>query len=237
MQTLLNKARQHLKWQPQKSWTFFQGFQAVQDKQQMQDPLFRRMRQRFWKFQSQNVQIFGNVYQNTSGPNHGPVLKTQSFLSKGICTVTLWQDYYGKVLLEHGWEVFNWECLFVNRARGLFLSVYVDDINLAGKTENTEPTWKILLEDVDLGKPTSFLDHVYLGCTQRECQISKDIVANYRDVIESRISAWAKTIDQSFRETCCRNNILLVLWHGRPREEMCVKILRTCNTMHGWPPI
>ena len=37
-----------------------------------------------------------------------------------------------------------------------------------------------------------FLDHVYLGCTQRECQISNDIVANYRDMFESRFSAGAK---------------------------------------------
>ena len=36
-----------------------------------------------------------------------------------------------------------------------------------------------------LGEPTSFLDHVYLGCTQ----ISKDIVDNYRTMFESRISA------------------------------------------------
>ena len=30
------------------------------------------------------------------GPNHGPVWKIQSFFSKGICMVTLWQDWYGK---------------------------------------------------------------------------------------------------------------------------------------------
>ena len=46
-----------------------------------------------------------------------------------------------------------------------------------------------LTEEVDLGEPTSFLDHVYLACTQRECQISKDIVDNYRIMLESRISA------------------------------------------------
>ena len=51
-------------------------------------------------------------------------------------------------------------------------------------------TWKILMKDVDMGEPTSFLDHVSLGCTQRECQISKDIVDNYRSMIESRIFAW-----------------------------------------------
>ena len=44
---------------------------------------------------------------------------------------------------------------------------------------------------VDLGEPTSFLDHVYLGCTQRECQTSKKIVDNYRNMFESKISAGA----------------------------------------------
>ena len=59
------------------------------------------------------------------------------------------------------------------------------------KNKNIEPTWKILMQDVDLGEPTSFLDHVCLGCTQRECQIRKDIVANFRNMFESRISAGA----------------------------------------------
>ena len=49
--------------------------------------------------------------------------------------------------------------------------------------------WKILSKEVDLGEPKSFLDHVYLGCTQRQCQISKDIVDNYRTMFESGISA------------------------------------------------
>ena len=39
------------------------------------------------------------------------------------------------------------------------------------------------MKDVDLEDPTSFLDHVYLGCTQ--------IVETYRDMFESRISAGA----------------------------------------------
>ena len=47
------------------------------------------------------------------------------------------------------------------------------------------------MTDVDMGEPTSFLDHVYLGYTQRECQISKDIVDNYRSMFETRISAGA----------------------------------------------
>ena len=66
--------------------------------------------------------------------------------------------------------------------------MYVDDIKLAGKKQNLDPMWKLLNKEVDLGEPTSFLDHVYLGCTQRQCEIIKDTVDNYRTMFESRIS-------------------------------------------------
>ena len=46
--------------------------------------------------------------------------------------------------------------------------MYVDDIKLAGKKHNIDPMWKVLNKEVDLGEPTSFLDHVYLGYTQRQ---------------------------------------------------------------------
>ena len=67
--------------------------------------------------------------------------------------------------------------------------MHVDDIKLAGKKQNLDPMWKVLNKEVDLGEPTSFLDHVYLGCTQRQCEISKNTVDNYRTMFESRISA------------------------------------------------
>ena len=54
------------------------------------------------------------------------------------------------------------------------------------------------MKDVDLGEPKSFLDHVYLVCTQRECPISKDIGDNCRAMFESRISAvWTEKIPYS----------------------------------------
>ena len=52
--------------------------------------------------------------------------------------------------------------------KGLFLSVYVDG--------------------VDLGEPTSFLDHVYLGCTQRECKPNETIIDEYRKMLKTRVS-------------------------------------------------
>ena len=86
----------------------------------------------------------------------------------------LWERQFEKILLKYGWEkVSNWECLFVHREKGLFLSVYVDHIKLAGKKQHIDPMWKVLNKEVDFGEPTSFLDHVYLGCTQRQCEISK----------------------------------------------------------------
>ena len=52
--------------------------------------------------------------------------------------------------------------------------MYVDDIKLAGKKQNINPMWKVLNKEVDLGE---------------QCEISKDIVDNYRAMFESRFSA------------------------------------------------
>ena len=78
----------------------------------------------------------------------------------------------------------------MTREKRIFLSVYVDDINWLGRN-NINPIWQILNKQFDLGEPTSFLDHVYLGCTQRECETKNDIVDNKRSMFESRISAGA----------------------------------------------
>ena len=119
----------------------------------------------------------------------------------------LWERQFEKVLLKHGWEkIPNWECLFVHREKGLFLSVYVDDIKLAGKKQNLDPMWKALMQEVELGEPTSFLDHVYLGCTQRQCQTSKDTVDNYRTMFESRIFAGAT------EKIPCSENLRISSW-------------------------
>ena len=46
----------------------------------------------------------------------------------------LWRRQFEKSLLMHGWaKVSNFECLFVHREKGLFLSVYVGDIKIDWK--------------------------------------------------------------------------------------------------------
>ena len=47
------------------------------------------------------------------------------------------------------------------------------------------------MKRVDLDKPTSFLDHVHLVCTQRECEPNEGIVEQHKKMFESRISAGA----------------------------------------------
>ena len=49
-------------------------------------------------------------------------------------------------------------------------------------------------KQVELGEPTSFLDHENLECTQRHCETRKHIVDNYSTMFKSRISARATEI-------------------------------------------
>ena len=58
-----------------------------------------------------------------------------------------------------------------------------------GKETKLDPMCKVLVKDSNMGEPTSFLDHVYVGCNQRGCQTSKDIQDKYRNMFESWISA------------------------------------------------
>ena len=104
----------------------------------------------------------------------------------------LWERQFEKIQLKHGWEkIPNWECLFVHREKGLFYLCMWMTSKLAGQKQNINPMWKVLNKEVDLGEPTSFLDRVYLVSTQRQCEISKDIVDKCRTMFEFRISAGA----------------------------------------------
>ena len=65
---------------------------------------------------------------------------------------------------------------------------------------------EVLNREVDLGEPTSFFDHVFLRCTERQCEISKDIVDNYRTMFESRISA------EATEKLPCSENLSISSW-------------------------
>ena len=109
---------------------------------------------------------------------------------------------------------------------------------------NINPMVKVLNKEVDLGEPTSSLDHFYLGCTPRQCLRSKDICENYRTMFESRNSAgrnWKTTILGK------SSYFFVVLRYGRSCREMCGTILwvgkqddstklQSIYAVHWWPP-
>ena len=103
-----------------------------------------------------------------NGQNHGPVWKIQLFLLSELCTVILQQDYYGKGNSRKFYsntvgKSSKLGMCFVNGEKGLFLSMCVDDIKLAGKKRSIDPMWKVLNKEVDLREPTSFLWSCILG--------------------------------------------------------------------------
>ena len=62
---------------------------------------------------------------------------------------------------------------------------------MTGKRQNVAPMRKNFMKNVNITEPTSFLDRVYMGCTQRECKPNETIVEQYTKMFESRISAVA----------------------------------------------
>ena len=62
---------------------------------------------------------------------------------------------------------------------------------MAGRKHNLAPVWKKLMKDVDIEEPISFLDHVYLGCTQLGCEPNEKIIGQYNKMFETRIPAGA----------------------------------------------
>ena len=172
------------------------------------------MLQNYWKITNRNVQTFGFVYQDTNGLNHGPVWKTRSFLLSEIYMVILWQDCYGKVNLRKSfWNTVGRRFPIVNAysytvKKGYsYLCMWMTSSWLERNKTLIRCGKYLLNKEVDLGEPTSFLDHVYLECTQRQNEKSKDIVDNYRTMFESRISA------RSTEKWPCSENLSFSL-HG-----------------------
>ena len=122
--------------------------------------------------------------------------------------------------------------------------MYADDIKLAGKKHNLDPMGKLLNKEVDLGEPTSFLDQVYLGCTQRQLWNKQ------------RYILWTITkpcLNREFPRRNWKNTMLgkfsyffVVLRYVMSCQEMCGTILwvgkednsstlQRIYSMHWWP--
>ena len=157
----------------------------------------------------------------------------------------LWERQFEKILLKHGWEkIPNWECSFVHREKGSFLSVYLNDINLAGKKQNINPMWKNTHERRWFGKtnisPWPCIPGLYsktMWNKQRHCcQLQKyvwiwDFCRGYRKIVKKpwkpdadTISSWSDDMESHAKKcverlrTCKQNDPTIIL---------------SCNAMHG----
>ena len=174
VQYSLNKDQQ-LKWQQPKvmgiiSWLLDCDWQATDAVICLNPGKNGRFSQIVFKFQNRSVQTFGFVYHDTNGQNHGPVMKDPVVLLERKCVmVILWQDCYGKGNLRKSyWNMTGRKFQIGNvslyhREKGLFLSVYVDDIKLAGKKHNNDPMWKVLNKEVWFGRTNIFPGSCILG--------------------------------------------------------------------------
>ena len=111
-------------------------------------------------------------------------------------------------------------CLFIEN-KGYFCQYMWMTSKMSGKNQNMAPTWKKLMKYVDLEEPTSFLDHVFLGCTQRECKPNETIFERFSKIFESRISAGATeapAIHGKTAEKYTKGRLARRYRHQPPRE-------------------
>ena len=93
---------------------------------------------------------------------------------------------------------------------------------MSGKMQYMTPMFKKLMKDVDIEESTSFLDHVYLGYTQRESNSSEKFIKQYHIFFESRISTGATenyedgtNLAQKFqRRPTTSKDMLENMWNG-----------------------
>ena len=108
----------------------------------------------------------------------GKVLKNQCFLWQALCTdphpslkVCSWKD--SSKMFYHNMDSKKHQrgnvCSFI-ACKDCSYPCTWDDIKMGGKKQQVELMWKMVMHRVDLERPTTFLDQVYLGCTQRECK-------------------------------------------------------------------
>ena len=97
----------------------------------------------------------------------------------------LWERHLEEALLKLQWEkIPGWECLYVHRGKQLFLSVYVDDFKMVGKSENLSNMWKEIRRDIELEPETELAENVYLGCNQREVRPELQWLNNKNDLFK-----------------------------------------------------
>lgn len=94
----------------------------------------------------------------------------------------LWEKYCEKALQQLNFtKMKGWECMYVHKEHALFLSVYVDDFKMAGKSPWVKKMWPKISKVLDLEKAEDLNESVYLGCGQDDVEPQPERYAAKRD--------------------------------------------------------
>ena len=158
----------------------------------------------------------------------------------------LWEKQFEKVLLKHGWEkIPNWECLFVHREKGLFLSTYVDDIKIGWKETKHWSDVESTQQWSRFGRTNIFPWSCILGMH------SKTMWNKQRYCGQLQSHVWIANFSGRKRKTTKLGKteyFYVVLRYGRSCQEMCGTVLwvskqnysttlQSINSMSWWPSI
>ena len=253
-QYLLNKDHQLHKWQPQKSWTLFQDYQGRAGTSSRCS--IRLVHMSKWKMpptllkipksQCPDIWILPPKHKWTKSWSsmEGP---SRSSRKESV------RSSLGKTFMGNSRKFRIANVYSLTEKKGTIL------VCVCGRYQTG---WKETEYRSDLDNPHEktliwenqhrFLDHVYLGCTQRECQISKDIVDNYTRKI--RIQDFCQGYRKIVRNKKPQRNLIpkqylhgLMIW--KVMQKKCVErycelankttqqLYKVANTMHGWPSI
>ena len=219
MQCSLNKDHQHLKWHPQKLWTFFQGFQDVQGQaadavsaytqvNKKDAPTFLKLP----KSECPDIWIRPPKHKWPMVQYGRPSRSPRKESGRSSCGRTI----MGKTIRKSS----TWKRLGTNFKLGmfirskLFLSVCVDDIKLARKTERWSGRTNII------SWPCIFRLHsTSMRSKPKYCgQLQNHVwIANFCGGI-GKITILS---EQSY--------LFMVVWHGGSCKEICGKMLRICK--------
>ena len=96
----------------------------------------------------------------------------------------IWEKYCQKAIFKIGFsKVPGWECLFYHAQDKLFLSVYVDDLRMAGRKPALKDMWAKLNKELALEPAVPSLGNTYLGCQQRPVKLDDKAIGEQQELM------------------------------------------------------
>ena len=256
LQYLQNKDHQHHKWRQHKVMDIIsrlpgcagQASDAVSAKTQVKmEDVPKLLKIPKSECPDIRVRLPRHKWPKSLSSMEDPVVPLErSSFGRTVMGKAIWENPV-EIRLEEGFQL---GLLIRTPGKTLFLSVYVDDIKLAGKQQNMDPMWTLL--DVDITQQRSRFGRTNIipwPCIPG--MHSKTMWNKQRYCWQLQNHVWI----QHFRRSNWKITMLgksayffVVIWHGRLCQEMCGTILwageqnesttlQSINSRLWWPPL